>query len=352
MTPQEMKSLIDETLQELGFSHFGLTSLHKPLSFDFYKEWLNQGYHGEMTYLADHAPIKENPQTKWPRAQSALVFAIPYFPHPEKNSQFPLKKARISLYAQGMDYHFWFKERMNQLCQKLQLLMPEEEFLSFTDSSPILERDLALRAGLGWVGKNTCLIHPKKGSLFFIGEIYTSLKLETQTDPLPDFCGTCRRCIDICPTGALLEPRKMDARRCISYLTIESRQVPSEELRPLVGDWFFGCDLCQTVCPWNQKIFKGQLSIERVQSLSHDEEMLLEEDLKYILKSSGKKLTRDFAGTPLARAGSFGLKKNALLVVGNRKLSKLKEEVQLLMDHEKLGELARWTLEQLEGSKK
>lgn len=348
MTPQEMKSLIDETLEDLGFSHFGFTSLSKPLSFEFYKEWLNQGLHGDMKYLEDHAPIKEEPRSKWPRAQSALVFAIPYFPHPEKKQDFPLKQARVSLYAQGMDYHFWFKERMAELCKKLQGLMPEEEFLPFTDSSPVLERDLAKRAGLGWVGKNTCLIHPKKGSLFFIGEIYTSLKLETEIEPLPDFCGTCTRCIDICPTGALLEPRKMDARKCISYLTIESRQVPSEELRPQIGDWFFGCDLCQTVCPWNQKVFKGQLSIETNLTLTQENEELLINDLRYILTASGKKIGRDFLGTPLARAGSFGLKRNALIVVANKRIKALSEEVKTLLQHEKLGELASWTLKQIE----
>lgn len=300
-----------------------------------------------MKYLEEHAAIKESPQIKWPRAQSALVFAMPYFPHPQGNINFPLKNARVSLYAQGMDYHFWFRERMQQLCTTLKEQFPEEEFLSFTDSSPILERDLAKRAGLGWVGKNTCLIHPKKGSLFFIGEIYTSLKMNTEFEPLPDFCGTCTRCIDICPTQALIEPRKMDARKCISYLTIESRTLPPEDLREKIGDWFFGCDLCQTVCPWNQKIFKGKLSTEATLSRSEDETLNLIEDLRYILSSSGKKLEKDFWGTPLARAGSFGLKRNALIVAGNMKLQDLQKEIQNLLGHEKLGELAQWTLSKL-----
>lgn len=342
-----MKDLIDENLAELGFSHFGFTPLSKPLSFDFYKEWLKEGLHGDMKYLEDHAPIKEDPKRKWPRAKSALVFAIPYHPHPEKIKAFPLKQARVSLYAQGMDYHFWFKERMTALCKKLQELFPEEEFLPFTDSSPVLERDLAKRAGLGWVGKNTCLIHPKKGSLFFLGEIYTSLNLTTDIQPLPDFCGTCTRCLDICPTNALIEPRKMDARKCISYLTIESRQTPPKELRDKIGDWFFGCDLCQTVCPWNQKVFKGQLSISSNLVLSTQDEDQLIADLRYILTSSGKKISRDFHGTPLARAGSFGLKRNALIVTGNRKLSVLQPEVESLLQHDKLGELASWCLQKI-----
>ena len=293
MTPQEIKDLIQNEISELGFSHFGISALSKPLSFEFYRKWIDEGLHGDMKYLADHAPIKQEPQIKWPRAQSALVFAIPYFPHPEKKQDFPVQEARVSLYAQGFDYHFWFRERMTKLCDALKVRFPDEEFLAFTDSSPVLERDLGWRAGLGWVGKNTCLIHPKKGSLFFIGEVYTSMALATEFEPLPDFCGTCTRCIDICPTGALVEPRKMDARKCISYMTIESRTVPPVELRDKIGDWFFGCDLCQTVCPWNQKVFKGQLSVEPVLNLSSDSETQLIEDLRYILTSSGKKLEKD-----------------------------------------------------------
>lgn len=347
MTPQEINNLISEYFAESGLAHFGVTTLEKPLSFDFYRTWLDEGLHGDMKYLADHAPIKEKPQTKWPRARSALIFAVPYFPHPAPTSGFPLKRARVSLYAQGMDYHFWFKERMTQVCSKLSQLFPQEEFLAFTDSSPILERDLARKAGLGWVGKNTCIIHPKKGSLFFIGEIYTSLKFSEEPAQLPDFCGTCTRCIDICPTQALIEPRKMDARKCISYLTIESRTIPEESLREKIGDWFFGCDLCQTVCPWNQKIFKNQLQTEHQLDLTDDDLQLLTEDLVYVLRSSGKKLSKDLIGTPLARAGSFGLKRNALIVIANRKIIALKEEVAALQTHEKLGPLAEWTLTRL-----
>lgn len=343
-----MKTFISAAVADLGFTQFGISSLNRPLSFEFYRQWLTEGLHGDMGYLAEHADIKETPQQKWPRARSALVLAMPYYPHPEKLPAFPLRQARISLYAQGTDYHMWFKERMAQLCAKLQEIFPDEEFLPMTDSSPVLERDLAKRAGLGWVGKNTCLIDPKKGSLFFIGEIYSSLPWQDEFPPVPDFCGTCTRCIDICPTGALIEPRKMDARKCISYLTIESRKVPEEKLRSQIGDWFFGCDLCQTVCPWNQKVFKGQLSTEKSLALSSAEENSLLADLKYILTSSGKRLGKDFLGTPLARAGSFGLKRNALIVIANRNLQDLKQEVADLKEHEKLGELAMWTYQQLE----
>lgn len=347
MTPEAVQKLIEKQTTELGFSHYGLVPLERPLSFELYQEWLKEGLHGEMQYLADHAPIKENPQRQWPRAQSALVFAMPYYPHPEAR-ELPIKASRISMYAKGMDYHFWLKERMQQLCHTLKSVLPDEEFIPFTDSTPVLERDLARKAALGWVGKNTCLIHPKKGSLFFIGEIYTSLKIENEIAPLPDFCGTCTRCIDICPTQALVSPRKMDARKCISYLTIESRQAPAEELRSQIGDWLFGCDLCQTVCPWNQKVFKNQLEVRPMLDLSGEQNSALISDLRYLLESSGKKLEKDFYGTPMARAGSFGLKRNAMIVAANKGYQELAPHVKPYIDHPKLGELAQWVLKRFQ----
>jgi epoxyqueuosine reductase len=342
---KELQTYLDAKSKELGFSHFGLATLSRPFSFAVYQNWLAEGLHGNMDYLKTHAPIKENPQTQWPQARSALVFAVPYFPHPAAHENLPLKEVRVSLYAQGFDYHHWFKEKLQALCNDLQVFYPGEEFIPMTDSSPVLERDLAHKAGLGWVAKNTCVIHPKKGSLFFIGEIYSSLALTITAAPLPDFCGTCTRCMDICPTKAITSPRTLDARKCISYLTIESREVPPEELRSQMGDWFFGCDLCQTVCPWNQKIFKNQLSTSL---LDHSaDSKTLEEELRWILTSSGKQLEKAFKGTPLARAGSFGLKRNALVVATNRGLCSLRPEVELLLDHPKLGDLAEWAWQKL-----
>lgn len=340
---KELEEYLSAESNRLGFSHFGLSTLSRPFSFEIYQTWLEHGYHGQMEYLKTHAPVKENPQTRWPQARSALVFAVPYYPHPAKNETFPTRELRVSLYAQGYDYHHWFQEKLRALCLELKARFPGEDFIPMADSSPVLERDLAHRAGLGWVAKNTCVIHPKKGSLFFIGEIYSSLSLTVAPAPLPDFCGTCTRCMDICPTNAIIEPRKLDARKCISYLTIESREVPPTELREQMGDWFFGCDLCQTVCPWNQKIFKNQLSTELI-STSPDEKNL-EAELRWILSTSGKQLEKSFKGTPLSRAGSFGLKRNALIVTANRGLAGLTPEVAALETHAKLGELATWALQ-------
>ncbi len=360
---QQLAAQLQPLLDTLGLEHWGITALDKPLSFAWYRSWLDAGLHGEMSYLEAHAPIKEQPQRQWPRATSALVFAIPYYPHPAPLAT-PLRQARISLYAQGADYHFWFRERLQQICTHLQQLFPEHEFLAFTDSSPVLERDLARKAGLGWAGKNTCLIHPQKGSLFFLGEIYCSLPLDDSGDAvtdtpatiraplMSDHCGSCTRCLDICPTDAFVAPRVLDARKCISYLNIESRQIPDEHLRVGIGDWLFGCDLCQTVCPFNQKRFGEQLETALQQSLDATQEEALISDLRYLLTASGKRIDKDFRGSPLARAGGFGLKRNALIVAGNRRLQALRSEIAALTTHQRLGELAQWALHQLDTENK
>lgn len=343
----KLKELLEDLAKQLGLSHFGWTALGSPLTMEIYQQWIDEGLHGSMVYLKDHLPIKEDATKQWPAARSAFVFAVPYFPHPEP-TDLPIKAARLSLYSKGYDYHYWFKNRLQQIIKALQASHPEEFFIAFTDSSPVLERDLAYRAGLGWVGKNTCLIHPKKGSLFFLGEIYTSLELQSPLELVHDFCGTCTRCMDQCPTGALVSPKKMDARKCIAYLTIESRDIPEESLRSKIGDWLFGCDICQTVCPWNQKVFKNQLETMPLLSLNPNESAQLEADLRYLLNSSGKRLEKDFFGTAYARAGAFGLKRNALIVAANKKMINLRPEIQALCEHAKLGPLAKWALQQLE----
>ena len=295
-----------------------------------------------MEYLEDHSELKENPQKLAPRAQSALVFTKNYLPHPYPLEP-PIKALKTALYSQGKDYHLEFLKTLQRLSQKLKKHLPEEEFLAFTDSSPVLERDLAQKAGLGWVGKNTCLIHPKRGSLFFIGEIYTSLKLEFfEEQKIPFHCGSCTRCLEACPTEALVEPFKLDARKCISYWTIEAKKQAPEFLRQKIGDWFFGCDICQTVCPWNQKVFKPHL----LESKKPHPELLIE-DLRFLLTASHKKLQKAFKGSALSRAGPKGLKRNALIVIGNLKLKVLKPEVMKVSEHKDFTELAQWTLEKI-----
>ena len=216
--------------------------------------------------------------------------------------------------------------------------------MAFTDAVPLLERDMAAQAGLGWVGKNSCLIHPKRGSLFFIGEILTSLSCENSPELMHDYCGSCTACIDACPTDALIEPRVLDSNRCLAYWNIESKENPPEEIRKAMGDWFFGCDICQTICPWNIKLHKEEPHFPNKET--QELEMIVQ--LRGILQSSNNKLLKSVKQTPLSRAGAKGLKRNALLVAGNMKLVELRDDITAYLDHETLGEMARWALRELE----
>lgn len=341
----DWESKLQELCEKIGASHAGLAPLEKPITWIHYENWIDQGFAGEMEYLKTHAAVKKEPHLWKPTLRSAIVVAFPYVEHPEPSGV--LSSTRLALYARGFDYHYWIKSKLQTFINELQSLYPDEKFETHTDSSPLLERDLARRAGLGWFGKNTCLIHPKKGSLFLIGEILTSLKFELKTEPLPDFCGKCQKCLEVCPTQALSSPHVLEASKCISYLTIESKKIPPENLRRSMGDWLFGCDLCQTVCPWNQKVFKNKLSVSSQLTLSEEEAKNLEMELGWILRSSHNQILKKVKGTPLYRAGAKGLKRNALIVVANRKITSLTEEVTKLTEHQDLGELARWALKEL-----
>ncbi|MBX3040521.1 MAG: tRNA epoxyqueuosine(34) reductase QueG [Bdellovibrionaceae bacterium] len=344
----DLNPLLESLAQEQGFSLVGWAPLEKPLSFDLYRQWISEGRHGEMTYLENHLPWKEHPQSRYPFAQTAFVFAIPYRPHPAP-AQGPLNGARIASYAKGGDYHHWLKDRLSKIAFHLKEKFPEHEFETHTDSSPLLERDLAIKAGLGWVGKNTCVIDRKAGSFFLLGEILSSLPWAGPSPGKPtDFCGTCTRCLDACPTGALVEPRLLDARKCISYMSIESREIPPEDLREKWGDWLFGCDICQSVCPWNAKPFQIQ-NEEKVSilNLGPDQEAALLQDLRWILSSSGKQIEKAFRGTALSRAGGFGLKRNALIVGANRKITALLPDIDKMTEHPRLSNLAKWARQRI-----
>ncbi|MCC2679734.1 MAG: iron-sulfur cluster-binding protein [Pseudobdellovibrio sp.] len=352
---QPLNDSIENKLEFLknsyGLNQVEIGPLRSPLSIDFYEKWLSRNYHGTMSYLHDHLPFKKEPKNLNPQIMSVISVAQSYFPAPEPSAlNVP---ARAATYASNDDYHFWLKEKLKKIIEDLKTAYPDSVFLPYVDSGPILERDLAYQNGLGWFGKNTCLIHPDHGSLFFIAEILTDLSSAAVIQPLPDFCGKCTKCMDICPTGAIVEPKVLRAEHCISYLTIESKEVPAAELRPKIGDWFFGCDLCQTICPWNEKVFR-QKKIEKsdatstslILNLSQDKRNDLIGYFRFLLTESNKQIQKKHFGSPLLRAGAKGLKRNALIVIANQNLYELKTEVQNLKD-EPLQELADWTLSQL-----
>lgn len=342
------KSWLETVKTELGFNQLAWIDLKSPQTLDHYQQWINQGHHGEMTYLERHLPDKASPQRLLPGAQSVILVAKKYLPHPKPHGLF--SGLRIAHYAQNFDYHDWFRKDLQSLADRMNQLSPKHQTLAGTDSMAFLERDYGQQAGLGWIGKNTCLIDRTIGSFFFIGEV-----LSTQSSPqglgpadqVQDFCGTCNRCLEICPTQAIEAPRVLNAKKCISYWTIESKEIAPKEIRAGLNDWFFGCDLCQSICPWNQKPLKADNQVSPTESLLPQSKTLLE-DLEWLLTSQESQIREKIKGTPFERSKVFGLRRNALYVIGNRKLSQAKPWVEKFTTDPKLSELALWTLARIE----
>lgn len=397
---------MDEFCQKICIENGALFAqiipLKQPITLSNYKDWLEKKHHGEMTYLQDHLPYKENPKTlsSDKELRSVITMAFSYLPHPYPKEIFPGLK--IAKYAMGEDYHHWLKKKLESISAQLKLHFPQDEFLTFTDSGPVLERDLAAQGGLGWFGKNTCIINRQHGSFFLLGEIFTtasSPQINSQSNtestatsktlstnqnasvypansaypanssnstspfyPSKDFCGHCTRCLEACPTGALTAPHQLDARLCISYHTIESRQIAPTELSKKFGDLFFGCDICQDVCPWNKKPLskfmtdhKSNLELTKNSSANANTSTAervpsqqLIEDLTWILTASGKQIEKRIKGSALARSGSFGLKRNAIVVARNLNLRQLIPIIQTLTSHTKLGALATQAIQELQ----
>lgn len=237
----------------LGFTLCGFSRLTTLPREQFFTNWLAQGYAGEMGYLAREPQRRLNPAIPFPQARSVICLGYPYAPPrlPHIDWQTELR-GRIAAYAAGVDYHQTITTKLQTLVTFLNELQPDLWARPYVDTGPLLEREWAYRSGLGWFGKNTMLLHKQAGSWFFLAEILISLKLEGEGIAL-EHCGTCTRCLDDCPTGALAEGYVMQAPLCISYLTIEHRGPIPLALRPKLGNWIFGCDVCQEVCPWNEK---------------------------------------------------------------------------------------------------
>jgi len=214
-----------------------------------FENWLHAGMHGKMTYMENHFDKRLDPRKLVEGARSVIVFMYNYFPAKgiPSNDNFVISK-----YAYGKDYHLVIKDKLKTLIAGLKELAGDIQARAFVDSAPVLERAWAIRAGLGWIGKNSLLVNPKQGSYFFLAEIITDLELDFDDSGNNDFCGSCRNCIDACPTGAIVAPKTIDSRRCISYLTIELKGEIPEHFAGQFNDQIFGCDICQDVCPWNR----------------------------------------------------------------------------------------------------
>jgi len=311
-----LKSAIKDEAHRLGFQLVGVTDPHPPPHLSVYRTWLEAGMHGGMGYLATERAVQRraDPREILPECRSILVLGLRYS-RPDgagPPGATPLR-GRVSSYAWGADYHEVIPDRLKQLVrfieQRTGTVIPNRWY---TDTGPLLERELAQRAGLGWIGKNTCLINPTIGSYTFLAEILLGIELEPDPPFLADHCGTCTRCIEACPTGCILPERTIDARRCISYLTIEHRDAIPRELRPQIGDWVFGCDICQMVCPWNQRFaapsgdpaFSPQPDQQHPQLIEH-------------LALSPQQFNRLFRGTPLKRTRRRGYLRNVVVALGN-----------------------------------
>ena len=240
--------------RELGFAEIGITDTDLTTAEAEHQAWIDKGFHGAMDYMAKHGIKRTRPADLVPNTVRVITARLDYLPPAAKESWSVIndsKKAFVSRYSLGRDYHKVMRQKLQQLCDKISAEITNFEYRAFTDSAPVLEVALAEKSGLGWRGKHTLLINKNHGSWFFLGEIYANLPLPIDQSA-SNHCGTCSSCIDICPTRAITAPYELDARRCISYLTIELKTAIPIEFRPLIGNRVYGCDDCQLVCPWNK----------------------------------------------------------------------------------------------------
>jgi epoxyqueuosine reductase len=339
LTPAECSVQLRQLAREAGFDLVGITPAVRPGGFDHLVDWIAHGYHGEMDYIPRRLDAYGDLNRVLPGARSVLALGVNYFTPPEaaphttphtatetpsapgwdapprssaaSAASLPIP-GRVARYAWGpTDYHDLLRARLKRLITSLRTVLPQAHARGVVDTAPVLERDFAQRAGLGWFGKNTLLINRPLGSWLFLAAVLLDVEVEYDAPFAHDHCGTCTRCLDICPTDAFPAPRVLDARRCISYLTIELRGNIPLELRSGVEDWLFGCDLCQEVCPWNRK---APSTSDPAWSPRHAAGVV--EVLEW-LSLSDADLTARLEGTPLARPTAVGIRRNAAIVAGN-----------------------------------
>lgn len=292
----------------LGFDAVGIARLDANPHAHALDRWLEAGYAGTMTYLHRQAAKRKDPRTIMPEARVAVVTLSNYFHGPGDSSP----PARVAQYAWSTDYHGVIGPRLERLAATIGDLVPGARSTAYVDAGPVPERDLAQRAGLGWIGKNTMLIDPAIGSFTFIGTVLTDAELEPDAPFEADRCGTCRACLDACPTAAFPDAHILDARRCISYLTIEHRGDFSSVEREQVGDWLFGCDICQDVCPWNVRFARATSdpAFSPRPEVAHP-------DLAQLLRTESTTFEACYGQTAFERPGVEGMRRNALAVLDN-----------------------------------
>ncbi|WP_306603811.1 tRNA epoxyqueuosine(34) reductase QueG [Azonexus sp.] len=306
MNGAALKASIREIGRTLGFAEIGVARAEPGAAVAGLRAWLAEGMHGEMDYMARHAELRAQPQQLQPGTITVISAAVDYLPH-DKTDDTPAQAA-ISRYAQGRDYHKIVRTRLQKLADAISELAGPFGYRVFSDSAPVMEVEFASQAGLGWRGKHTLLLS-KQGSWRFLGEIYCDLPLPPDT-PSEPHCGTCTACITACPTAAIVAPYKVDARRCISYLTIELAGAIPEEFRPLIGNRIYGCDDCQLCCPWNRFARIGDPAFAPRQGL--DSASLVE-----LFAWSEQQFNDRLAGSPIRRIGHERWLRNIAVALGN-----------------------------------
>lgn len=314
--PQSLDTLPDTIrhwAEELGFADIGITNADTGRHGDHLKQWLAAGLHGEMSYMADHGDKRFTPTSLVPGTLRVISVRMDYLSAPDSPGDVLAnpEKAYISRYTLGRDYHKLIRKRLSTLARRIDDAVSGFDYRAFVDSAPVLERALASQAGLGWQGKNTMLITRKAGSFFFLGEIFTSAPLPISAPYDKDHCGRCTACLDLCPTRAFPSPHVLDARRCISYLTIELKGSIPEELRPLMGNRVFGCDDCQLVCPWNRFAkASGENDFKPRHHLDNSE-------LAQLFLWSEEEFLKRTEGSAIRRTGYEGWLRNLAVGLGN-----------------------------------
>ncbi|MES2176413.1 MAG: tRNA epoxyqueuosine(34) reductase QueG [Gemmatimonadota bacterium] len=308
-TPVELAALAKAHAFALGFDLAGITTLGPAETAPAFNAWIDAGYGGEMAYLARGAEKRSDSRLPRPGTTHAIVVALDY------GGREP--SGPVARYARGDDYHDVMESRLRALHARLESDVGHSiAGKPYVDTGPVLERDLARRAGLGWFGKNTNLLNPALGSFFFLGALVLDLELAADAPFESDHCGTCTRCLDVCPTDAFIAPRTLDATKCISYLTIEMKGDIPPALRPQIGELIYGCDICQDVCPWNVK-FARELKVPefapRPVLASNDAVTIARE----LLRMSRQEFSVAFKGSPMKRAKLHGLQRNAAIALSN-----------------------------------
>ena len=299
--------------RELGFQQVGIAGLDLSEHEAHLQRWLDAGYQGEMDYMAAHGTKRSRPDELVPGTLRVVSLRMDYLPGDTRMSQrlAEPQSAYVSRYALGRDYHKLIRKRLQQLAERIQAVIGPFGHRAFVDSAPVLEKAIAEQAGLGWIGKNTLVLNRKAGSWFFLGELFVDLPLPVDAPHASEHCGRCSACLDICPTGAFVGPYVLDARRCISYLTIELKGAIPEELRGLIGNRVFGCDDCQIVCPWNRFARPSeQADFQPRHGLDNTE-------LAELFRWSEEEFLSRTEGSPLRRAGYERWLRNLAVGLGN-----------------------------------